>query len=149
MCIFSLDRAGRWPYIRRISNEEDIMIGTEKQVAYAKAILAGARAYWEWRKQQPRMERHAALQIAAIDLIEAIDRGDHEEAMRLLETEDIPEWVDVEHCIAKRDPRSCTGWSRDGIESLDEAVVVAAMIIDTLKRDYYAAKDNGLLEERA
>jgi hypothetical protein len=128
--------------------EEDIMIGTEKQIAYAKAILKGARAYWDWRKDQPRMERHAALQIAAIDLIEAIDRGDHEEATRLLETNDIPAWVDGYHCIAKRDPRSPTGWSRDGIDSLDEAVVVASSIIDTLKRDYYAAKDNGLLEER-
>jgi hypothetical protein len=125
------------------------MIGTEKQIAYAKAILKGARAYWEWRKQQPRMEDYATLQIAAIDLIEAIDRGDHEEAMRLLETHDIPEWVDGYHCVAKRDARSRTGWSRDGIESLDEAVVVASMVIDTLKRDFYAAKEKGLLEEHA
>jgi hypothetical protein len=125
------------------------MIGTEKQIAYAKAILKGARAYWEWKGRDLRWERHAALQIAAIDLIEAIDRGDHEEAMRLLETKDIPGWVDGYHCVAKRDPRSHTGWSQDGIESLDEAVVVAAMVIDTLKRDYYAAKNEGLLEEHA
>jgi hypothetical protein len=125
------------------------MIGTEKQIAYAKAILKGARAYWECKRRDLRWERHAALQIAAIDLIEAIDRGDHDEAMRLLETDDIPGWVDGEYCVAKRDPSSRTGWSRDVIESLDEAVVVAAMVIDTLKRDYYAAKDQGLLEEHA
>jgi len=121
------------------------MIGTEKQIAYAKAILKGARAYWDWRKSQPRDERYATGRIAAIDLIEAIDRGDYEEAMRLMETQNIPEWVVEYDCIAKRNPRAPAGWSHDDIDSLDEAVVVASRVIDELKRDYYAAKDEGLI----
>jgi hypothetical protein len=47
--------------------------------------------------------------------------------------------------VAKRDPKSATGWSRDDLDSLDEAVVVASNVIDTLKGDFYKAKEKGLI----
>jgi hypothetical protein len=88
---------------------------------------------------------YATDRIAAIDLIIAVERGDHAEAMRLMETYDIPGWVAASHCVAKRDPKSATGWSRDDLDSLDEAVVVASNVIDTLKGDFYKAKEKGLI----
>jgi hypothetical protein len=121
------------------------MIGTEKSIQYATAILEGARKYLTWLRDSDRMVDYATDRIAAIDLILAVERGDHAEAMRLMEAYDIPGWVAGSYCVAKRDPKSATGWSRDDLDSLDEAVVVASNVIDVLKGDYYAAKEKGLI----
>lgn len=119
------------------------MIGTEKQIAYANAILKGARAYNAMRVQDPRHRQYAEGRIAAIDFIVAIAQGRQEDASRIMETADIPLWVFGTYVIAKS--HSERGWQRDEPSSLDEAVVVAGNVIDALKGDYYSAKDNGLI----
>jgi hypothetical protein len=127
------------------------MIGTEKQVAYAKAILKGARRYNEWMRSQPERKPFWPFfdeHIAAIDLILAVDRGDYAEARRLVETGAAPEWVDKELCIARRDSSRECGYNLDrALNRIEEAVAVAGFIIDTFKRDFYAAKDLGLLDQ--
>jgi hypothetical protein len=131
------------------------MIGTEKQIAYARAILDGARRYYEWVRSQP--ERKPVWDffdenIAAIDLILAVDRGDYAEARRLVETgpESVTKWVIRNWCLARRDSSRESGWNIGlDLDRIEEAVAVAGSIIDTFKSDFYTAKDLGLLEEHA
>lgn len=120
------------------------MIGTEKQIAYAKAILEGARAFNLHRGQDARTRSYAEERLAAIDLIRAIDEGRHEDAMKIMDTADVPMWVTGSYVIAASDGKG--GWDRNrDIESLDQAVVVASAVIDALKGDFFAAKDAGLI----
>jgi hypothetical protein len=131
--------------------EEDTMIGTEKQIAYAKAILEGARRYNERMRSQPERKPFWPFfdeHIAAIDLILAVDRGDYAEARRLVETGNVPEWVDKELCLARRDSSRESGWNTGlDLDRIEEAVPLAGFIIDTFKRDFYAAKDLRLLDQ--
>ena len=120
------------------------MKGTEKQVAYAKAIIDGARALNAHRAQDARTRSYAEGRLAAIDLIRAIDEGRHDDAMKIMDTADVPMWVTGSYVIAASDGKG--GWDRNrDIESLDQAVVVASNVIDALKGDYYAAKQTGLI----
>lgn len=120
------------------------MIGTEKQIAYAKAILEGARAFNLRRAQDARTRSYAEGRLAAIDLIRAIDEGRHDDAMKIMDTADVPMWVTGSYVIAASDGKG--GWNRSrDIETIDQAVVVASNVIDALKGDFFAAKDAGLI----
>lgn len=120
------------------------MIGTEKQIDYAKSIIEGARAFNAHRAQDARTRSYAEGRLAAIDLIRAIDEGRHDDAMKIMDTADVPMWVTGSYVIAASDGKGGWGRNRD-IESLDQAVVVASNVIDALKGDYYAAKEAGLI----
>lgn len=120
------------------------MIGTEKQVAYAKAVLEGARAFNLHLAQDARTRLHAEGRLAAIDLILAIDEGRHDDAMKIMGTADVPLWVTGCYVIAASDGKGWWDRNRD-IESLDQAVVVAGHVIDVLKSDFFAAKEAGLI----
>lgn len=120
------------------------MIGTEKQVAYAKAILEGARAFNRHRAQDARTRSYAEGRLAAIDLIRAIDEGRHDDAMKIMDTADVPMWVTGSYVIAASDGKG--GWNRNrDIETIDQAVVVASNVIDALNGDFFAAKEAGLI----
>lgn len=119
------------------------MIGSDKEIAFAEKILRGVRSYYIRRiEQEPRSRAYFEGRLSAIDLIEAIDAGRRDEALRLVETADIPGWVTGTYVIARK--TGDAGWSRDEPESLEDAVVVAAHLIDALKADFDAARREGL-----
>lgn len=96
------------------------MIGTEKQVAYAKAILECAKVWYTTKAP-------SAPQAAAIAVIEAIEAGDLAAAEAHLD--DAADWIEL------------------ALTEVDGAPAIkAGAVIDALRRAYYCAKDNGLLE---
>jgi hypothetical protein len=94
------------------------MIGTEKQVSFAKAILEGAKV-WHTTKAP------STAQLDAIAVVEAIESGDLATAEAKLGT--------------------AAGWIELAIEPGEVPAIKASAVIDALERSYYAAKDAGLI----
>lgn len=94
------------------------MIGTEKQIDFAKTILAGAKA---WHLGKGR----SAAQIDAIAFVEAIEASDYATAERLSET--------------------AAGWIGAALVPGETPEISAEAVIEALKKSYYCAKDNGLV----
>jgi hypothetical protein len=98
------------------------MKGTEKQIAFAKEILRGAKIWFE----SPKV--HSDAQAKAVEVLELVESKEYEKAEILLE-ESAP-WP--------------TMYIVDGEDG--SPVVDASKIINShLKNAYYCAKDNGLL----
>lgn len=103
------------------------MVGTEKQIAYAKACIEGAKAWFSSRHEKTgRQIDSDGVQLAAIDVIEAVERGDYEAAEEIFQ--DAAGWVEF------------TIVERDGKPQID-----AGRVIEHLKYAYYRAKERGLV----
>lgn len=94
------------------------MIGTDSQIAYAKAIIEGAKV-WHTTKSP------SAPQIDAIAFVEAIEAGDYATAE------------------AKMD--AAARWIELALEPGEVPAIKASAVIDALKGAYYAAQDAGLI----
>ena len=96
------------------------MIGTEKQVAFARDILEGAKV-WHATKAP------SAPQAAAIAVVDAIEAGDLAAAEAHLDT--------------------AASWIELALTEVDGAPAIkAGAVIDALKGAYYAAKEAGLVQ---
>ena len=94
------------------------MIGTDSQIAYAKAIIEGAKV-WHTAKFP------SAPQINAIAFVEAIEAGDYATAEAKMDT--AARWIEL------------------ALEPGEVPAIKASAVIDALKGAYYAAKDAGLI----
>ena len=106
------------------------MKGTDKQIAFAKTCIDGAKAWYSQPYTMPsgivtKLDREGR-QLAAIEVIEAIERGDQAAAESAYEN--AAPWVG--RCVVF-----------DG----DAPAIDAASVIDALKKAYYCAKDKGLV----
>lgn len=95
------------------------MIGTEKQVTFAKAILDGAKV-WYTTKSPSRS------QLDAIAVVEAIEAGDLATAEAKMDT--AARWIEL------------------ALEPGEVPAIKAGAVIDALKGAYYAAKEAGLVQ---
>lgn len=93
------------------------MIGTEKQVQLAKAMIEAAKV-WHSTKAP------SASQLAAISVVEAIEAGD------------------IAAADAKID--EAARWVELAIEPGDTPAIKAQAVIESLRAAYNAAKANGL-----
>jgi len=96
------------------------MIGTQKQIAYAKELLEGAKV-WHSTKS------HSVSQLDAISFVEAIEAGDYTAAEAKAET--AARWIEL---------------ALD-LETGDKPAIKAGAVIDALKGAYQCAKDAGLI----
>ena len=94
------------------------MIGTDSQIAYAKAILEGAKV-WHATKSP------SARQVDAIAFVEAIEAGDYATAEAKMDT--AARWIEL------------------ALQPGEVPAIKASAVIDALKGAYYAAKDAGLI----
>jgi len=94
------------------------MIGTDSQIAYAKAIIEGAKV---WHTTNS----HSVPQIDAIAFVEAIEAGDYATAEAKMDT--AARWIEL------------------ALEPGEVPAIKASAVIDALKGAYYAAKDAGLI----
>ena len=94
------------------------MIGTASQIAYAKAIIEGAKV-WHTTKSP------SAPQIDAIAFVEAIEAGDYATAEAKMDT--------------------AARWIEPAFEPGEVPAIKASAVIDALKGAYCAAKDAGLI----
>lgn len=110
------------------------MIGTEKQIAYAKDLIVKSREIFQkcMEEYKPR-DKYFKNMLDALDFIEAVESGRYEEAVQIFNTRDIPGWVLGDNVVAARDD-SKHGWNRNkDIERPEDMVVVAGNLIDNLK----------------
>ena len=101
-----------------VATKEIEMKGTKKQVAYAKAIIEGAKV-WHTTKSP------SAQQLDAIAFVEAIEAGDYATAEAKMDT--AARWIEL------------------ALEPGEVPAIKAGAVIDALKGAYYAAKANGLI----
>ena len=94
------------------------MKGTEKQVAYAKAIIEGAKVWHTTKSPSPQ-------QLDAIALVEAIEAGDYATAEAKMDT--AARWIEL------------------ALEPGEVPAIKASAVIDALNGAYSCAKDNGLI----
>jgi hypothetical protein len=92
------------------------MKGTEKQIAFAREVLRGAKAWYS--------KVNVEDQVRAIEVLELVESGDFDKAEDVLQ--DAAPWVTF--CI---------------VEGTDGSPVVdAGKVIDALKKAYYLSVDN-------
>lgn len=106
-------------------------IGSDKQIAFARACMRGAKAWYA----QPRTrvpggpeEPLSQVQVNGVEVLERLDAGDIAGAQAILDGQNWPGWVAL--CIECGDPPR----------------IKAGAVIDALKRAYYAARDSGLVD---
>lgn len=153
-----------------------MLIGTEKQAAYARDVLEGARQ-WCWHKfnsenlLSPEVSRE---KLIAISLLQAVAEGDYTQAEVIADGDgclvfdekapnadeifqdhaeadhyELPEWVLARHLVAVADPDRPGRHQDKTPTNWADAVVVAGRVIDTFKRDYYQAQSAGLVSRIA
>ena len=153
-----------------------MLIGTEKQAAYARDVLEGARQ-WCWHKfnsenlLSPEVSRG---KLIAISLLQAVAEGDYAQAEAIADGDsrlvfdekaanadllyrdhaeadhyELPEWVLAGHLVAVADPGRPGRHQDKTPTNWADAVVVAGRVIDTFKRDYYRAQSAGLVSRIA
>lgn len=101
------------------------MIGTDKQTAFALTVIAGAKAWYSSSDATGAPIDRDGSQMAAIEVVEAVERGDMEAAEAALEK--AARWIEL------------------AIEVGPEPKVKAGAVIDALKGAYYCARDKGLV----
>lgn len=123
------------------------MLGTEKQVKYAKDILQLARKYFESmlasnsenKVTDLRAKEQAKRHLAAIDFIEAVEDKRFTEAAEIHDTQDVPPWILGYHVVASIDSNSKAGW-KEKIEKLEDMVVLSWNVIEHFKKYAFLAK---------
>lgn len=104
------------------------MKGTDKQVAYAKAVLEGAKAWYAHDYERYKDLYYAGRNLAAIKVIELVEEGRIEEAQHIIDSENPADWLESVVIFEGEKP-----------------VISASKVIDALKMRYYLAKDKGLI----
>lgn len=107
------------------------MIGTEKQIAYARKIMRGASAHLTHLFMLDMTGReYFRDRLLAIKAIEAIDAGRMEEVEKIQDF--LPRWVELVLEFNKEE---------------NKILVKAGEVIENLKEDFYLAIDQCLIDQ--